>query len=235
MARSYHARLTDGLTKRRQPDFLRSHVHGPTTASADGALAQSIEKSGRVYIPVRHRSGIAQGNALNSKSMSQFTRHAQLGSISVFYNYQNAVWRLPIAVPVEDGLLPSYAAQLAGVSPLSDKFFIPDYSIDPSSIPLYSASDILERKIPAKALRGKDSSSPVTTDASATNFFPDRRGRRLRPVIAPNPKPEARISWLVPALLRARRRRFRGPRLPMRAAGHYLAALSLLLLGPILL
>ncbi|MEO7655647.1 MAG: EAL domain-containing protein [Sphingomicrobium sp.] len=170
--RSVHAQLTDTLSEAgAKRVFFDLMFHGPTTASDDRLLARAIENSGRVYLPVRQRSGIDDGQVLNSKPMPQIAKHATLGSISVYYNYQNAVWRLPIAVNVNGELLPSYAAQLAGVTPRLDRFFIPDYSIDPASIPLYSASDILERRVSGKALKGKDFVIAVTTEAVGDQYF----------------------------------------------------------------
>ena len=170
--RSQHALLTDALSDAgAKRIFFDIVLDGPTNDRDDQALAVSIEKSGRVYLPVRHRSGINQGSELDSKPMPQFARHAQLGSISVYYNYQNAVWRLPMASKVSDGLLPSYSAQLANVVPQSDQFFIPDYSIDPTSVPHYSASDVLAHRVPAAKLRGKDFVIAATTEAIGDQYF----------------------------------------------------------------
>ena len=171
-SRSQHAFLTDALTEAgAKRIFFDIVLDGPTNDRDDQALEVAIEKSGRVYLPVRHRSGIKQGSELDSKPMPQFARHAQLGSISVYYNYQNAVWRLPFASKDSSGLLPSFAAQLADVVPQSDQFFIPDYSIDPASVPHISASDVLAHRVPTEALRGKDFVIAATTEAIGDQYF----------------------------------------------------------------
>ena len=170
--RTQHAELTDRLSQAGvKRIFFDLMFHGETVPHEDQRLARSIENSGRVVLPVRHRSGIDEGVELNSKPMALFTKAAKLGSISVYYNYQNAVWRVPIAVNVDGQLIPSYAAQLADRRSLSNRFFIPDYSIDPASIPIYSASDILAGRVPQAALRGKDSVVAITTEAVGDQYF----------------------------------------------------------------
>ena len=239
--RSQHALLTDTLSDAgAKRIFFDIVIDGPTNQQDDQALAVAIEKSGRVYLPVRNRSGIDQGSELDSKPMPQFARHAQLGSISVYYNYQNAVWRLPIASRVGDSLLPSYAAQLADVVPQSDQFFIPDYSIDPASVPYYSASDVLAQRVPAAALRGKDIVIAATTEAIGDQYFIPGTGKLggayVQVIGAETLKKgaPAYLGW-VPGLLLglaaaglALRVRRNGVRLAV-----LLAASALLLFGPI--
>ena len=170
--RANHAALTDRLTQAgAKRIFFDIIFHGPTDESNDKAFARSIERSGNVYLGVKTRSGTEHGAQIDAGPMPDLARSANLGNISVIYNYQNAVWRMPLAVKDGEGWLPSFAAQLAGRKPKSDGLFIPDYSIEPASIPLYSAVDVMSGRLPAGALRGKDIVVAGTAEAVGDQYF----------------------------------------------------------------
>ena len=57
----------------------------------------------------------------DSAPLDMFARNARVGTISVRYNYQNAVWHLPYGVRVGGRLIPSYAASLAKWPTLAEK------------------------------------------------------------------------------------------------------------------
>src|SRR6185295_8893731 len=74
--------------------------------------------------------------------------------ISVEYNFQNAVWRLPYAEGANGKLLPSFAASLANVSPRAGQFTV-DYSIDPRTIPQINAKRIVDGQFDRRSVAGK--------------------------------------------------------------------------------
>ncbi|MEO8141850.1 MAG: EAL domain-containing protein [Sphingomicrobium sp.] len=170
--RSYHAKLTDALTEAGgKRIFFDLVFHGPTTPADDSSLAKSIKKSGRVYLAARTRSGTDQGVDIDAGPMPLLARNAKVGNISVNYNYQNAIWRLPLGVKVNGQVLPSFATQLAGRDIVSEQLFMPDYSIDPKTIPSVSASDVLEGRVPTQVLRGKDLVIAGTAEAVSDQYF----------------------------------------------------------------
>ena len=169
--RAYHAKLTDELTEAgAKRIFFDLVFHGPTTPADDVPFAKAIEKSGRVYLAAKTRSGTDEGVVIDASPMPLLARNAQVGNISVIYNYQNAIWRLPFGTRVNGGILPSFATQLAD-KVASDQLFMPDYSIDPKTIPLVSASDVLEGRVPAHLLRGKDLVIAGTAEAVSDQYF----------------------------------------------------------------
>src|SRR4051812_35226122 len=96
--RRYHAKIIDELTaagaKRIFFDIAFETRSNPVD---DGLLAAAIERSGRVTLPVRGHSGPNGITQETPAPLTMFSKHAQLSSIRVDYNYQNAVWRLPYA------------------------------------------------------------------------------------------------------------------------------------------
>jgi CHASE2 domain-containing sensor protein len=124
--RRYHAQLIERLTaagaNRIFVDLLFENRSNPVD---DAQLARAIEKSGRVTLAVRPRSGPDRNAQPGSIPLAMFSSHAKLSSISVRYNYQNAVWQLPYSVTVNGQSIPSYAASLAGRSGQVGQEFTP--------------------------------------------------------------------------------------------------------------
>jgi EAL domain-containing protein (putative c-di-GMP-specific phosphodiesterase class I) len=137
----------------------------PTTTRSDAALSAAIQRSGRVILAARARSG-PMGNAVaKSRPLPIFARHAQIGSISVEYNYLNTSWRLPYSDIVFGHTVPSFAALLAKKDGPPETAFPVDYSLDPSSIPTISAAAVLKGTADLRSLKGKDVIVGTTTDA----------------------------------------------------------------------
>ena len=73
----------------------------------------------------------------------------------MFYNWQNAAWKVPYGAVVEGREMPSLAAEIAGISGPPNKEFRIDYAFDADSIPNISAADILQGRVPRSAIDGK--------------------------------------------------------------------------------
>jgi EAL domain-containing protein (putative c-di-GMP-specific phosphodiesterase class I)/CHASE2 domain-containing sensor protein len=154
-ARSTHAALVDKLSEagaRRIIFDVAFEV--PSNAADDQMLAKAIERSGKVVLPVRGIPGKRNEQRLGGP-LPLLRPHAQLGSIWLQYNYQNAVWSLPRAVSFEGALIPSLATKMAHQKPTSTAMFPLDYSVDPKTIPRVSASQVLDGTRSA-SVRGKD-------------------------------------------------------------------------------
>jgi EAL domain-containing protein (putative c-di-GMP-specific phosphodiesterase class I) len=137
----------------------------PTSKQSDGAFAAAIERSGRVILAARARSGPMDGVAPKSKPLPIFVRHAKIGSISFEYNYLNTSWRLPYSDAVLGETVPSFAALLAKKDGPRGATFPVDYSLDPNSIPVISAAAVLNGTADLGSLKGKDVIIGTTTDA----------------------------------------------------------------------
>jgi EAL domain-containing protein (putative c-di-GMP-specific phosphodiesterase class I)/CHASE2 domain-containing sensor protein len=143
----------------------------------DRAFANAIERSGRVTLLTRYRIGPSGGTAVNSLPLPQFSRHARLGVGSVEYNWENAVWRLPYSAVIGRETVPSFAGALANVPGAPDQRFPLDYSVKFSSIPAYSAGDVLSGRVGARQLAGKDVVIGIASDVIGDSYFIPGYGR----------------------------------------------------------
>jgi EAL domain-containing protein (putative c-di-GMP-specific phosphodiesterase class I)/CHASE2 domain-containing sensor protein len=167
------AKLTDLLTAEGAKGiFFDINFSFPSNPTDDRAFAESIRRSKRVTLFVRSQIGPANSAKLaQDLPLPMFADHAKLGAASFFYNYQNAVWHVPYAATIRSGTAPSFAASIANVQGKTDTNFPVDYSIDPRSIPSYSAGDVLTGKIGARELAGKDVIIGIGTDVVGDTYF----------------------------------------------------------------
>jgi EAL domain-containing protein (putative c-di-GMP-specific phosphodiesterase class I)/CHASE2 domain-containing sensor protein len=170
--RRYYARLTDELTRAgAKRIFFDVKFYGATDPVDDRIFSESLIRSGRVTLAVRGPSRANYEEQVDERPLPDFASHAQLGSINWFYNYQNAVWRLPYSMDTSKGPLPSFASLLSGRKGRASESFNVDYSVDPRSIPTISAESVLSGKVPPTMLRGKDVLIGTTTDAGGDMYF----------------------------------------------------------------
>jgi EAL domain-containing protein (putative c-di-GMP-specific phosphodiesterase class I)/CHASE2 domain-containing sensor protein len=154
--RSKQSRLIDAIdalgAQRIAMDILYAN---PSAHAEDAALAAAIARSGKVTLAVQNRIGDLDGKQDAGLPQPAFARHARLAAIGVYYNWQNAAWKVPYGVTVNGRTMPSLAAAMAGVSgPRGSEFRI-DYAFDADSVPRISAADLLDGKVRRSAVAGK--------------------------------------------------------------------------------
>jgi EAL domain-containing protein (putative c-di-GMP-specific phosphodiesterase class I)/CHASE2 domain-containing sensor protein len=149
----------------------------PSDRANDGAFASAIERSGRVILLARSKVGPVGGTKIDSRPLAIFADHARLATASVEYDYQNAIWTLPYALAIGKDEIPSFAAAAAARKGPAGENFRVDYSIDPRSIPVYSAADVLGGRIPAAQLKGKDILVGTDSDVIGDRYFIPGYGR----------------------------------------------------------
>jgi len=170
--RRYHAQLTDRLTDAgAKRIFFDIGFFGPSNNVDDRLLAQSLKRSGKVVLASRTRGGPGVGERENALPLPAFAKTAAIGSISWRYNYQNAVTRIPYSTKWEGHAIPSFAALLANKAGAPDETFIPDYSVDPYSIPRISAARIISGRFDPKLVRGKQVVIGTASDSTGDQFF----------------------------------------------------------------
>ena len=144
----------------------------PSNPAEDRAFAEALRRSGRVSLFTRSKGGTdASPAAIVDPPLPQFARNAKLATASFHYNYQNAVWQVLYSARVGGTIIPSFASEIAGVSGAPDTEFRVDYSIDPTTIPTYSAGDALTGAIGSKELAGKDVLIGIGTDVVGDSYF----------------------------------------------------------------
>jgi len=176
--RSLQAQLTDKLTQAGAKHiYFDLNFSFPSKPSDDAAFAAALERSGRATLAARFKAGPSEGTKVNSPTLPLFAKHAQLATLSVEYNYQNAIWRLPYAVTIADKTVPSFAAAIAGKSGAAGSEFPLDYSIDVRSVPTFSAGDVLNGRVGAKQLAGKKVLVGIASDILGDTYFIPGYGR----------------------------------------------------------
>jgi EAL domain-containing protein (putative c-di-GMP-specific phosphodiesterase class I)/CHASE2 domain-containing sensor protein len=170
--RREHARLTDQLTKAGASRiFFDLRFFGPTDRADDMAFANALKNSGRVVLAARTRGGPSEGDQEETTPIPMFTAAAHVGSISWRYNYRNSVIEVPYASRGNGQAVPTFASLLSGHAGKPGKSFMPDYSLDPESIPSVSANQVIDGQFDPRLVRGKDVLIGATSDSIGDQFF----------------------------------------------------------------
>lgn len=179
-----------------------------TQPSEDRALAAALHRlGGRGTLPVHFINDPATGTLTDSFPAPEFRRWVQLASINVHYMAQGYVWDVPYALTYAGLAHPSFSASLAGVSGPTGTSFPIDYSINPRTLPVVSAIDVLAGKAPAGALRGKDvivaATSPRVNDVYNIPGYGQMAGAYVLAMGAETLKQGRPIvvGWFLPLLL----------------------------------
>ena len=169
--RSIHARLLDRLTDAGASEIgYDVDFSSRSTPAEDTALADALERArSKVILPAFRQRPNARQSGLNThdtQPLPMFLKHVQLGNV-VFRPASDGLIRdMPITVPWQGGAVPAMSALLAGPAAFNLTTFEIDYAIDVSTVPRYSLADVLERRVPDDALKGKK----ILVGAAATEL-----------------------------------------------------------------
>lgn len=170
--RRYHGELIDRLTRAgARRIFIDLGFFGATDSAEDLQLAEALGRSNRVILAARTRAGPSGGAEEDSMPLRLLAQRAHVGTISWEYNFQMAVSHMPYSSRWHGQVVPSFAALLANRPGQPDSTFIPDYSVDPNSIPTVSAATILGGQFNPKLVRGKDVVIGTTSDGLGDQYF----------------------------------------------------------------
>ncbi len=97
--------------------------------------------------PITHRH--------NSTVSGLQTPYSESVFIASQYNYAGEIRRMPLGAVAEGKLYSTMSSHLAGLAPQPKGSFPIDLSIDPSTIPTFSAVDLFNGRVPAASLKGK--------------------------------------------------------------------------------
>ena len=176
-SRRYHARIIDRLSEAgAKRTFIDIIINGRSTPTDDNLFVRSIDKARNVTLAMAPRGTTGFG-APEMLPPAVRGKHATLGLIDVGYNYQNAVWRLDYSRNVKGEQIRSFAAELANVTGKPGQRFTLDYSIDPASIPVIAASEILSGRFDPKMVEGKDVIIATASEGIGDQYFLPGWGR----------------------------------------------------------
>ena len=154
--RSKQAELIDSIrqsgAKRLIIDILYT---GPSQPEQDRALAAALERWDDVTLAAQTRIGDGEGAIDRGLPIPQFAQHARISTLAFPFDWQSAVWRLPTALDVANRRLTSLSSAIAGRDGSAPGLYRVDYSFDIATVPAFSASDVLNRRVPRTALAGK--------------------------------------------------------------------------------
>ena len=152
--------------------FFDINFSFPSDPSDDRAFAEAMRRSGRVTLFTRSRGGAGSAPPkIVDLPITSFASNARLAIGSVHYNYQNAAWQVPYSARVGQLTIPSFASAITNVRGVPNTQFRVDYSTDLSTIPSYSAVDVLTGSVGARQLAGKEVLIGVGTDVIGDSYF----------------------------------------------------------------
>ena len=147
-------RIDAAGARRIHVDADLANTGSPQQADAlEAALAAS---RARILLPARFSIDPVSGAQTNIEPPARFVRHGELVNTNLYVWWDNAIWKAPYAALVGGHLVPSLASVLSGKDRPAEGLFPIDHSIDVRSIPVISASDILNNRVPLGQLAGKD-------------------------------------------------------------------------------
>jgi len=155
--RRAHAALADrlnGLGASRV--FFDFDFSLPSQPADDRAFAAALERlNGRGTLALRFIIDPITKKRVDSFPLDSIRKHANLANINAQYMAHGSLWSIPYALTYAGRDYPSFAAALSQrPGPVNEMFPI-DYSIDPKTIPVLSAVDILDGRVRPEAVRGK--------------------------------------------------------------------------------
>ncbi|WP_300974551.1 EAL domain-containing protein [Sphingomonas sp. LHG3406-1] len=157
--------------------FLDMIYDSPGTPKEDADFERVLAKAGNVVLADRAKLGPSAQFAEPTPPLERFTQHAGTASITVFYNYQNAVWQMSRSQQGRNGQVPPFAVSMSNKSTegLSDMFRI-NYRIDPLTVPYISAGDLLAGRERSK-LAGKTVIIGLNADQLGDQLWIPSKGR----------------------------------------------------------
>ena len=126
-----------------------------TDPAEDKRFVQTLARWDNIVLPVQVRLGDWNGDRVDKQPLAAFRRHVSLGTITVYYNYAGAVWKMPYGLDAGGQHYPSLASLLSGVKGPSGQMFPIDYRFRMKSIPRLSAVDIVSGRADLSRLNGK--------------------------------------------------------------------------------
>lgn len=155
--RRNHAALVDNLRKAGAKEiFFDIDFSFAADARDDEILRKSLAAGdGDVILPARAVVDPNSGQQSDLFPIDSFRREVELVSINAKYNYRGEVRNLPYSSTVGGKEYPSMAARAAHASSSGEDSFPIDFAIDPRSVPVLSAGDVMKGQIDQAKVAGK--------------------------------------------------------------------------------
>ena len=156
--RRYHADLIDRLSAAGVSMIAFDVDFSAKSNPADDlALARALEVPQPVILPVfqqRASNDPGEQSMIKSRPADGFER-SWIGGVNILPGADGVVRDFPAATMINGEVQPAMAVLLSDNGELGALTFVPDWSIDVHRIPRFSFTDVVESRVPAKALTGK--------------------------------------------------------------------------------
>ncbi|HEV2080789.1 MAG TPA: EAL domain-containing protein [Allosphingosinicella sp.] len=155
--RRHHASLVANLRRAGAKEIFFDIDFSFAGEPQDDEAFQKIlaEGEGDVLLPARVVVDAHTGKQADLLPIEAFRNEAELVSINAIYNFRGEFRKLPYRFGVSGRAYPSLAARAAHVSGPAGESFPIDFSIDPRSLPILSAADVLRGGTAGHGLAGK--------------------------------------------------------------------------------
>lgn len=156
--RSLHARAVDALSRAEVGTIAFDiDFSSATSPTEDAALARALANSKTtVVLPTfRQRASGSSDGMVESLPAPAFRNHAFLGSVNVHPDRDGIMRRYSTGTVTGGVARPSLAAVIGNYAGQVEQNFVIDTAIDPATIPRHSFVDLVEGRIPASKLKGK--------------------------------------------------------------------------------
>jgi diguanylate cyclase len=140
---------------------------GPDGARLNTALASL---HGRLTLPARTSVDELTGQVTDYAPPPWLARYGELVNVNIFVGWDGSVREHPYSSPTGAAEMASLASRLGDQSGHSGERFPINYSINPNSVPILSASDVVDGHVNLNALAGHDVII-ARTDFAAERFW----------------------------------------------------------------
>lgn len=150
------------------------YIDTPLPESPDSPFAQAIREQGsKVTVVVRSSKPDVFDNSTITVPDRSIVGGANVVFSGWYANFLRYALASPYSVKIGQRDLTSFSAALAGVGQGHSSYFIPDFGVDPDSVPVVSASQLLYSDTAADLLTGRTvvvNSPPDSTDLALGYF-----------------------------------------------------------------
>jgi len=185
--RSLHAKLIEKLEKAAVSDIAFDiDFSAVTNSKEDEALQLALKQAkGSILLPAFKQVQTSNKNKtmMNTTPLPQFKEHAWLVSVNIQAGRNGSIETMAYGHEIQDEFVPSMAAMLAGqYKPQAKSFFI-DYSIQASTVPVFSYVDIINEKVNTNLLKNKKIIIGATATELGDNLYVPHQGLISGPML----------------------------------------------------
>ncbi len=158
-SRAHHADILNFLVESGASDvFFDVDFAFASDPEGDAQLISALDRNGGgTYLPVfaQARSSLGRGELIYNFPHEPFAQRSWFAFVNVFTQADGRVHSYPYGGVLHDEFLPSAASLLSGTYIESNDVFQIDFRINPNTLPVYSAADLLNDELNPLMIQNK--------------------------------------------------------------------------------